>query len=117
MSYMRGKYYIWTSGLTEKEYRVHLWVGSDHLMKNSIWAEQFKEDQIMGAALPETVFDELVVMRYAELQEEGKVDQAAERAMRKYAGNVGCQALCKQHGKLTALDRFTKRSKEKRKQS
>jgi hypothetical protein len=101
---MRGKYYVWTGGLTEREYRVHLWVGSDPLCKQSIWAEQFKEDQVMGASLPETVFDELVVMRYAELQAEGKVAQAEKRAMRKYTGNVGCQPLCKKYGKRTALD-------------
>jgi hypothetical protein len=110
---MRGKYYVWTGGLTEKEYRVHLWIGNDPMCKQSIWAEQFKEDQVMGASLPETVFDELVVMRYAELQAEGKVAQAEKRAMRKYGGNVGCMALCKQHGKPTALDRVEKRIKEK----
>jgi hypothetical protein len=52
-------------------------------------------------------------MRYAELQAEGKVAQAEKRAMRKYGGNVGCMALCKQHGKPTALDIVEKRIKEK----
>jgi hypothetical protein len=109
---MRGKYYIWTSGISEKEYRVHLWAASDdRLLRNSGWAQQFKEEKIMGAWLPEKVFDELVVMRYAQLREAGKVDRAEKRAMRKHAGNVGCQALCKQHGKPTALDKLEKRSR------
>jgi hypothetical protein len=107
---MRGKYYIWTSGSSEKDYRVHFWVASDDsLMRNSVWAEQFKEDQIMGAVLPKSVFDELVVMRYAELQEERKVDQTAKRAMRKYTGNLGCESLCKKYGKPIALDKLEKR--------
>jgi hypothetical protein len=115
---MRGKYYIWTSGISEKEYRVHFWVANDdRLMRNSGRAEQFKEEQIMGVWIPEKVFDELVVMRYAQLQEEARVAQAEKRAMRKHAGNVGCQALCKQHGKPTALDTLEKRIKGKRKHS
>jgi hypothetical protein len=74
------------------------------MYKESVWAEQFEDDQLMGASLPETVFDELVVMRYAELQEEGKVAQAEKRAMRKYSGNFGCQTLCKKYSKKTTLD-------------
>jgi hypothetical protein len=116
MSYMRGKYYIWTSGLSKKDRRVHIWVGStDRLMQQSGWAEQFKVDQIMGASLPEKVFDELVVMRYAQLQGQGVVESIANRAMRKYSGNVGCQALCKQYGRKTALDALEKRLTGKRK--
>src|SRR6266446_5837051 len=61
---MRGKYYIWTSGSSEKDYRVHLWIaGDERLMTESSWAEQFREYQILGASLPEKILDELVVMR------------------------------------------------------
>jgi hypothetical protein len=108
---MRGKFYIWRGTTSEKESLVHIWVGPDEdLMKNSAWAEQFKEDQIMGAALPETIFDELVVMRFAQLQEEGKVDHVEERAISKSAGNLGCDALSRKHGKPTALEQLEKRT-------
>lgn len=114
MSYMRGKYYIFTSGDSEKDYRVHLWVAGEELsLKESGWAESYGVDRVAGASLPEAVLDELVVMRYAELQEENKVEQAVQRALRKHGGNVGCDALCRQYGKPTSVERLTARERQK----
>lgn len=119
MSYMRGQYYIWTSGLRERELRVHFWVAGDEekMLKDSVWALSFQEDQIMGCSLPQKIFDELVVMRYAELQEKGTTEKTEQRAVRKWGGNVGAMALAKKLGKPTALDILDKSLKkiEKRK--
>jgi hypothetical protein len=39
------------------------------------------------------VFDELVVMRFVEMTQSER-SAACDRAIRKYSGNVGCDALC-----------------------
>jgi hypothetical protein len=70
MSYMRGEYYIWMGGTEEDSYIS------------------------LPTEMPSKVFDELVAMRWAELNAEEKAD-AGKRAVEKYAGNVGCEALCK----------------------
>jgi hypothetical protein len=114
MSYMRGNYYVWASGDSDKDSRVHVWVEAmESNLKESGWAHV--RERVSGTSLPEPIFDELVVMRYAELEEEGEVDAAARRALRHYGGNVGCMALCKKYGKPTAVDRLLSRPKRKRK--
>lgn len=114
MAYMRGKFYIFTSGGSPKDYRVHLWVArSEPRLKESGWAESYGVDRVAGASLPEDVLDELVVMRYAQLQEESRVEQAAQRALRKHGGNVGCDALCRQYGQPTSVERLTARGRQK----
>src|SRR5512144_1970620 len=107
MTYMRGRYYIFTTGESPKDSRVHLWVAtSEPRLKDSGWAASYGVDRVAGASLPEDVLDELVVMRYAQLQEEDKVEPAVQRALRKHGGNVGCDALCRQYGKSTSGDRL-----------
>src|SRR5512144_350615 len=77
MTYMRGRYYIFTTGESPKDSRVHLWVAtSEPRVKDSGWAASYGVDRVAGASLPEAVLDELVVMRYAQLQEENRVEQA-----------------------------------------
>jgi len=66
MSYIRGRYYSWSDG---------------------------SNMHIKDLTIPMYVFDELVVMRYNELCQEGLVNDAVIRAMQKYSGNFGCDAL------------------------
>ncbi len=118
MAYMRGRYYIFTSGGSPKDSRVHLWVArSEPRLKESGWAASYGVDRVAGASLPEAVLDELVVMRYAQLQEESRVEQAAQRALRKHGGNVGCDALCRQNGRRTSVDRLASRKRQKQTRS
>ena len=46
-----------------------------------------------GVCLPEPVLDEFVVMRLAELVDEGKVSGTIRRALKKWAGNGGALSL------------------------
>src|SRR5512139_1125842 len=114
MAYMRGRYYIFTSGGSPKDSRVHLWVArSEPRLKESGWAESYGVDRVAGASLPEAVLDELVVMRYAQLEEENRVEPAVQRALRKHGGNVGCDALCRKYGQRTSVERLTSREPQK----
>ena len=71
MSYMRGKYYVWTGSDG-----VHLWAfdGEDG-WKDCGWAESVKDwkpkrgQKPSGVRIPEPILDEFVVMRFAELVE------------------------------------------------
>ena len=76
MAYIRGKYYTYSDGV-----KIHL------------------PDEI-----PVDIFDELVVMRFAQLVEENKVIYAEKRAIKNNTGNIGCDALIKKHGGKTTLD-------------
>jgi hypothetical protein len=78
MSYIRGRYYTWTNG------------------KQTYAFGSFNET-------PNTVVDEFVVMRYAEMKPKTRV-KAEKRAVKKYQGNIGCDALCKKYGKKTSMD-------------
>jgi hypothetical protein len=111
---MRGKYYIWISDADDgTEERIHLWGGIDPVIEKdkSYWADWFAADQALGASMPLDIFDELVVMRYAELQAEEKAQEIEQRAMKKYSGNIGCDDLNKRYGRPTALERLEKRLK------
>lgn len=94
MSYMRGACYIWSDEAT-----VHLWLADgDDGWSESAWAGQYlgAEDsgaRPSGARIPFETLDELVAMRLAELIEQQRLDLAMNRALAKYGGNVGCEAL------------------------
>lgn len=75
---MRGTYYVYED-----------WEGTFHLPK----------------AMPKEIFDELVVMRFAELGEK-ELEKAEKRAMKKYNGNVGCEMLRKRYGKKSLIEDF-----------
>lgn len=78
MSYMRGKHYVW--------------VGSDGVHINSV-------------VMPGKKFDELVAMRWAELNDKQR-KAAARRGVKNWSGNVGCIVLCeafKKKGKWQKL--------------
>src|SRR5205814_5935497 len=91
MSYMRGKYYLWTGSDG-----VHLWAfdGEDG-WKDCGWAESVKQwkpkrgEKPSGVRIPEPILDEYVVMRFAELVDECKVTVTIRRASKKWTGNGG----------------------------
>lgn len=73
MSYLRGKYYTWCG-----EFFIKLGVNKD-------------------GEMPMDVFDQIVVMRYAEL-ENLKEAKKIEKFVMKTNGNVGAWALFKKYG-------------------
>lgn len=95
MAYMRGDVYVWHDGDN-----VHLWAanGNDGWTE-AVWA--CDEDgnrapdrlNASGVGIPETVLDEQVMMRLAEMIEEQSVDDVVARALAKHGGNFGCAAL------------------------
>jgi hypothetical protein len=89
MSYMRGDIYIWADGT-----HVHFWArdGYDG-WDEAGWHEPTQTAQASGVALPQTVADEYVVMRMAQMLDEGCVIIAIEHALEKFSGNGGCHAL------------------------
>ena len=88
MAYLRGDTYVWSSGD-----RVHLWVGDgDDGWRESGWATGRLADAA-GVAVEQNTMDEYVVMRFAELREEGRVRDVSARALVKHGGNGGCVAL------------------------
>ena len=91
MSYLRGKYYIW-SGTDD----VHLWAADgEDSWKDSVWATGVKKWKLKrgqkpsGVCLPESVLDEFVVMRFAELIDEKKLISTIRRVTKGKPGNVG----------------------------
>jgi hypothetical protein len=103
---MRGEYYLWS----DSENCLHIWVADGYDgWDEAIWAmdeegEKRRKDRLSasGTSIPEKVMDEFVVMRLAEMIDEGIVEQAIERAIAKWSGNFGCSALQKHAAKLKA---------------
>ena len=54
-------------------------------------------------AVPEKIVDEFVVMKHARMTKK-QIKKAEKRAIEKYQGNFGCDALCKKYGKKTAVE-------------
>ena len=90
MAYMRGSTYLWHDGS-----QLHVWVADGYDEWDlSIWGDQTKDTGMAsGVALPMTVMDEYVVMRFAQLLQEGRVEEAIARALANHDGNFGCAAL------------------------
>jgi len=83
MSYIRGRYYTW--------------VGTDDKDNDSI--------HLSSDVLPINIFDELVVMRYAQLQEnKNKLKKIEKMSIKKYRNNFGCDSLCVKYGEMTTLE-------------
>jgi len=98
MSYVRGRYYIWSDGT-----HLHLWAvdGLDH-WQTSGWYEGRKETEKKwkpsGVRIPDEVVDEYVVMRFAQLTCDGRLEDTLDRAMK--SGNAGGMALKMNQDKL-----------------
>jgi hypothetical protein len=96
MAYMRGDLYVWRDG----DQQVHLWArgGSDE-WEDSCWAKNIDgtrhadRTDASGVAIHQPLLDQYVVMRLAEIIEEGIVDHVIDRALANHGGNGGCQSL------------------------
>jgi hypothetical protein len=91
MSYLRGKHYLWSGSDG-----VHLWAADgEDSWKDSVWATGVKKWKLKrgqkpsGVCLPESVLDELVVMRFAELIDERKLVSTIRRVTKGKLGNFG----------------------------
>lgn len=92
MAYMRRPFYVYSSG-------------------DEIHIVDLEQSHAREVILPTKIFDALVVMRYAQLEElvtEGKTSGFPVRAWEKYVaneynGNFGCDALRKKLGLITAM--------------
>src|SRR5437762_436341 len=97
MSYLRGENYIWSDGE-----RVHIWVadGRDH-WDDAGWSvgDDGKRHpgrvNASGVGIDESVLDEFVVMRFAEIITEGKLEQTIGRVLAPggQGGNFGSGSL------------------------
>ena len=97
MAYIRGANYIWRD-----DDRVHFWAadGLDNWQESG-WIEDVRskatdagdEAGPSGVALNQSVTDLYVVMRFAELVQQRRVREIAERAVSEYGRNGGCLAL------------------------
>lgn len=76
MSYMRGRFYVWSDGES-----IH----------------------INDVVMPDELFDQLVAMRWAEMTAVEK-QTARKAAVSNFGGNFGCEALCKAMGVRSAMD-------------
>ena len=99
MSYIRGDYYSWVGTLSgspeEIEGRSGRSEEHDYIQMNA---------NGRSIEMPLEIFDELVAMRYAEMIEEGIIEDVELRAIEKYDGNIGSWALQRKHGKDPGAD-------------
>lgn len=84
MSYIRGEYYTWASDLSD---------GSEVI--------------VLPEQMPMELFDELVVMRFAELGRQER-EEAEARAIEHWTGNVGCEALLERHNLPSPFEKMHK---------
>ncbi len=63
-------------------------------------------------SMPFNVFDELVAMRWAQMPVGARL-ASEKRAIKKYQGNGGCDALCKKYGKKTMTEMVEEEVKRK----
>ena len=104
MAYMRGNYYLWSDGDN-----LHIWMADGYdSWDEAGWALE-KDDKrsadrlnALGVSIPEKVMDAFVMMRFAQMIDEGIVDKAIDRAVGEYGGNIGSMILTKNAEKLKA---------------
>lgn len=104
MSYMRGDYYLWSDGDN-----LHIWVAEGYDgWDEAVWAldddGEISADRVnaSGVSIPKKVMDAFVMMRLAQMIDEGLVSEAIERAAGEYGGNFGSTMLAKNAQKLKA---------------
>lgn len=99
MSYTRGSTYIWSD-----DEHVHLWCesGMDDWPQMASYADN---PAASGVQICHEIADEFAVMRVAELLATGTLAATVDRALAKWAGNLGCRALESQLDRLTGLSK------------
>jgi hypothetical protein len=90
MAYMRGSTYLW-----HDQTHLHVWVANGYdEWDQSVWGDHVKDTgRASGVSLPVAAMDEYVVMRFAQLLQEGGIEAAIARALAHHEGNFGCAAL------------------------
>lgn len=84
MAYFRGNPYIWS----DSGDNLHIWMEAPDLSCGEL------EGRWKAAInVPARVFDQLAVMRVAELIRDGRVKQVIAEAIKEQGGNGGCSAL------------------------
>lgn len=99
MSYMRGDNYLWTDGGDI----LHIWLANGYDGWDEIERAADKRERGLrpsGVGIPEKVLDELVMMRLAQIIEEGIIDESIDRAIANHGGNFGCHPLAYNSEKL-----------------
>lgn len=108
MSYLRGDLYVWSDGD-----RVHLWCADGYDGWNdSIWAEHRPMPAIApdppdgplasGVGIRHEDLDAFVVMRLAQLIDEGTIGAAIDQALERGGKNGGGEALVRHVVQLRA---------------
>lgn len=102
MAYFRGDNYIWSDGE-----RLHLWAANGYdAWDETIWAcgdEDARRpgyENAAGVSVAESVINEFVVMRFAQMLADGSVFDAIDRAA--HVGNFGGMTLAKNADTLKA---------------
>ncbi|MGI0015590.1 MAG: hypothetical protein ACREBU_19415 [Nitrososphaera sp.] len=101
---MRGDYYLWSDGDN-----LHIWVADGYdSWDEAIWAVdndgKRSADRLnaSGVSIPEKVMDAFVMVRLAQMIDEGLVGEAIDRAIGECGGNFGSTILTKNAEKLKA---------------
>ncbi len=104
MAYMRGNYYLWSDGE-----RLHIWMADGYdSWDEAGWAldndGKRSADRLnaSGVSIPEKVMDAFVMMRLAQMLDEGTTGGAIDRAISEYGGNFGSTMLAKNAQKIKA---------------
>jgi hypothetical protein len=86
LAYIKGDTYIWSDGEN-----LHLWAdnGLDDWRDMLQYADK---PNASGVQIPESVIDQFVMMRFAELIKLGQASQAKQTALANH-DNFGCDAL------------------------
>lgn len=107
MSYIVGRHYVWVDAA-----HVHIWSAEGYDgWDESSWAQGFEAPterrsaafgRPSGVSVRQTLADEYVAMRLAELVATGEFSAAMDRALANHGENSGCQALVEHASSLRA---------------
>lgn len=97
MAYMRGNYYLWSDADN-----LYIWVADGYdSWDEADWAldkdGKRSADRLnaSGVSIAEKVMDAFVMMRLAQMLDEGTTGEAIDRAIGEYGGNIGSTMLVK----------------------
>jgi hypothetical protein len=108
VSYFRGRDYVWRDGD-----RVHFWCANGYDgWDESGWAESYPARQVAsdgsswraasGVAIDQSVADAYVMLRLAQLLDEGCAVDSLDQALERGGGNGGADALAAWRARLRA---------------
>jgi hypothetical protein len=111
MAYLRGETYIWSS-----EHHTHFWAAhGDDGWRESGWGEHHlaaasqHELEPGGVMVRQDAVDAFVIMRFAEILRERRLDEALDAATKLGGTNAGCEALLRHAPQIRAAFPFARR--------